>query len=65
MYIIKRELLESGDILLTRSSDRESKLIRQISKCDYSHAILYVGVSSCIESNGLGVQSQNIAINRR
>jgi hypothetical protein len=31
-----------------------------LSKCDYSHALLYVGVSSCIESDGLGVQSQNL-----
>jgi len=60
MYILDIEKLESGDIILTRSSSRESQLIRQLSQCDYSHAIIYVGVSSCIESDGLGVQSQNI-----
>lgn len=60
MYIINSSQLQEGDILLTRSSSRESQLIRQITNCDYSHAILYVGVKSCIESDGLGVQSQNI-----
>lgn len=60
MHILDIEKLESGDIILTRSSSRESVLIRQLTKCDYSHAILYVGVSSCIESDGLGVQSNNI-----
>ncbi|TAE18816.1 MAG: hypothetical protein EAZ95_03115 [Bacteroidetes bacterium] len=60
MYILDIEKLEAGDIFLTRSSSRDSKLIRQISQCDYSHAIIYVGASSCIESDGLGVQSQNI-----
>jgi hypothetical protein len=60
MYILDIEKLEAGDIILTRSSSRESELIRKLSQCDYSHAIIYVGVSSCIESDGLGVQSQNI-----
>lgn len=60
MYILDIEKLEAGDIILTRSSSRESQLIRHLSLSDYSHAILYVGVSSCIESDGLGVQSQNI-----
>lgn len=60
MYILDIEKLETGDIILTRSSSGESELIRQLSQSDYSHAIIYVGVSSCIESDGLGVQSQNI-----
>jgi hypothetical protein len=60
MFILKFNSLEPGDIILTRSSSRESELIRQISNCDYSHAIFYVGASSCIESDGLGVQGQNI-----
>ena len=60
MYKIDINKLEDGDIFLTRSNDRESELIRKISNSDYSHAILYVGVSSCIESDGLGVQSQNV-----
>lgn len=60
MYILNINKLEAGDIILTRSSSRESELIRQLTQCDYSHGILYVGVSSCIESDGLGVQSNNI-----
>lgn len=60
MYKIDIQKIEAGDIILTRSSSRESVLIREITKCEYSHAILYVGVGSCIESDGLGVQSQNI-----
>lgn len=60
MHIINNYQLKEGDILLTRSSSRDSQLIRQSTKCDYSHAIMYVGLKSCIESDGLGVQSQNI-----
>jgi hypothetical protein len=60
MYKIEIQKIEAGDIILTRSSSRESLLIREITKCEYSHAILYVGVGSCIESDGLGVQSQNL-----
>ncbi len=60
MYKIDIQKIEAGDIILTRSSDRESILIRKITNCEYSHAILYVGIGSCIESDGLGVQSQNI-----
>lgn len=59
MYIIDLNKLRIGDILLTRKHDRECELIRKSTKSDYSHAILYVGVGSGIESNGLGVQSIN------
>lgn len=60
MYILNIENLESGDIILTRSESEISQLVRRLTKSEYSHAILYVGVSSCIESDGPGVQSQNI-----
>lgn len=59
MYIIDLDKLRVGDILLTRKHDRECELIRKSTNSDYSHAILYVGVGSGIESNGLGVQSIN------
>ena len=59
-YILDPEALEKSDILLSRSDDRESRIIRQASSSEYSHAIIYVGDYSCIESNGLGVQAQNI-----
>ncbi len=60
MFLIDPKLLKKGDIFLTRSESRESELIRKLSGSDYSHCILYVGESSCIESNGLGVQAQNL-----
>ena len=60
MYIIDWNKLKEGDIILTRSASEISKHIRRLTKSEYSHAILYVGVGSCIESDGYGVQSQNI-----
>lgn len=60
MYIIDSEKLQEGDIVLTRDSNIESELIRQITNSEYSHAILYVGAKSCIQSNGNGVHSQNL-----
>lgn len=60
MYLIDPNKVELGDIFLTRSNDRESQIIRHSSKSDYSHALLYVGYFSCIESCGLGVHSQNL-----
>lgn len=60
MYLLDLDQIELGDIILTRSSERESILIRQLTKSNYSHALIYVGSSSYIESNGLGVQSNNL-----
>jgi len=60
MYIIDIKKIEVGDIFLTRSNSRISQLVRQLTKSEFSHAVLYVGVSSCIESDGPGVQSQNL-----
>ena len=60
MYVIDPENLEAGDVILLRSSTRESELIRRANKSNFSHALLYVGVMSCIESDGLGVRSQNL-----
>jgi hypothetical protein len=60
MYLLNIDKLESGDIILTRSDSEISKLVRRLTKSQFSHAILYVGVSSCIDSDGYGVQSQNI-----
>jgi len=60
MYILDIGKLEAGDIFLTRSNSEISQLVRRLTKSEFSHAILYVGVSSCIESDGPGVQSQNI-----
>jgi hypothetical protein len=60
MYLLDIDKLEAGDIILTRSNTEISERVRRLTKSEYSHAILYVGVSSCIESDGPGVQSQNI-----
>lgn len=60
MFVLDIDKLETGDIILTRSDSEISQLVRRLTKSEYSHAILYVGVSSCIDSDGLGVQSQNI-----
>jgi hypothetical protein len=60
MFILNYSILQKGDILLVRHDDRQSEVIRRLSNSDYSHAMLYVGVYSCIESDGLGVQSGNV-----
>jgi hypothetical protein len=59
-FILDLSKLEAGDIILSRSESRESILIRTLSGSDYSHAMLYVGLSSGIESDGNGVNSLNI-----
>lgn len=59
MYVLDIEKLQEGDIILTRSNDRESLLIRQRSKSNYSHAILYMGDFYCLESDGICVRSSN------
>lgn len=60
MYLINIDKIEAGDIILTRSNSEISQLVRRLTKSEFSHAILYVGVSSCIDSDGYGVQSQNL-----
>lgn len=60
MYILDPHKMQPVDIILCRFNNEESNRIRRLSNSDYSHAILYVGEKSCIESDGLGVQSQNI-----
>ncbi|WP_370558196.1 YiiX/YebB-like N1pC/P60 family cysteine hydrolase [Edwardsiella tarda] len=60
MYLFDRNKLEPGDIILTRSKEKNSSLICNITKSDFSHAILYVGGSSYIHSDLNGVHSGNI-----
>ncbi|WP_282131392.1 YiiX/YebB-like N1pC/P60 family cysteine hydrolase [Pseudoalteromonas aliena] len=60
MFLLDRSKLKEGDILLTRSNKKNSKLICKITKSDFSHAILYVGESSYIHSDVDGVHSGNI-----
>lgn len=58
-YIINLEKLRFGDILLTRTNDRTCLKIREYSNSNYSHALIYKGNKSCLESNAFGVQSIN------
>ncbi|MDE1312684.1 hypothetical protein MCX36_20290 [Vibrio aestuarianus] len=60
MYLLDRTKLKLGDIILTRSNEKNSSLICKITKSDFSHAILYVGESSYIHSDPYGVHSSNI-----
>jgi len=58
-YIIDLDKLIYGDIILTRSNDRTCLKIREYAKSNYSHALIYKGNTSCLESNAFGVQSVN------
>lgn len=60
MYVFEIDELKIGDIILIRSNSRISEMVRRHTNSQYSHAILYVGVSSMIDSDGYGVQSNNI-----
>ncbi|MDN3585658.1 YiiX/YebB-like N1pC/P60 family cysteine hydrolase [Pedobacter aquatilis] len=60
-FLLNLPILQSGDIILIRSEERESLFIQEQSGCRYSHAMLYVGESSYIESDGLGVHAFNAA----
>lgn len=60
MYLLDKDKLELGDIILIKSDSRISQLVRKLTGSQFSHAILYVDVSSIIDSDGYGVQSNNI-----
>ncbi|WP_432463737.1 YiiX/YebB-like N1pC/P60 family cysteine hydrolase [Agarivorans sp. QJM3NY_33] len=60
MYLLNRERLKQGDIILTCSDKKPSKTIRTLTRSAYSHVILYVGESSYIHSDPEGVHSGNL-----
>lgn len=61
MYIFEASKLRAGDIIFTRDkSSSTSWLIRLGTFSEYSHAILYVGGSSFIDSDIEGVHSNNL-----
>ncbi|MDE5422637.1 hypothetical protein L3073_10505 [Ancylomarina sp. DW003] len=60
MYIFEIEKLRLGDIILIKSETRISQMVRRLTQSQYSHAILYVDICSVIDSDGYGVQSNNI-----
>ncbi|RNT31213.1 hypothetical protein B9475_002525 [Proteus mirabilis] len=59
MYIIDRNVLQIGDIVLTSTNTLLSKGVRVFTKSDYSHAMIWVG-GTLIHSDGDGVYSKNI-----
>lgn len=60
MKIIDYCDLQPGDILLTTSQAAESWSVRRGTKSDISHAMLYVGSSSVIDSTSDGVNARNL-----
>ena len=60
MYLLEKDKLEIGDIILIKSESRISQMVRRLTGSQYSHAMLFVGVSSIIDSDGYGVQSNNL-----
>lgn len=60
MYIIDGLKLKKGDVILSKCDDDVSKIIREKTKSNYSHAAIYMGEYSIIESTGFGVHSNNI-----
>jgi hypothetical protein len=57
---IKVELLQPGDIVLTATTGKVSKVIRRVSKGIVSHAMICVQHGSTIDSTDNGVQASNI-----
>lgn len=60
MRKINIETLQRGDIVLTTSTELESRLIRIGTASDISHAMLCVSRGSVIDSTGEGVHARNI-----
>lgn len=60
MYKLIKDLLIYGDIILIKSDSRLSRKIRDKSNSEFSHAMLYMGNSSFIDSDSGGVQANNI-----
>lgn len=59
MYIVDLSKLLPGDIILERDDRDLSKLVRKLSKSQYSHALLYTGNSNCIDAGDI-VKSCNL-----
>jgi hypothetical protein len=58
-YLLDTRLLEPGDILLSSVGELPSAGVRKVTKSDYSHAMLYVGVGSYVHSDLTGVHADN------
>lgn len=53
MYIFDLNKLKRGDIILEKTDDATSELVRKLSNSTYSHAILYVGGGCCLEADDI------------
>ena len=53
MYVFDLNKIQRGDIILERSDDSTSKLVMKLSNSQFSHAILYVGDTSCLEADDI------------
>ncbi|WP_421552634.1 hypothetical protein [Pseudomonas yamanorum] len=60
LYILDFSKLEIGDIILTRTDELQSKVIRSVTGGEFSHALLYVADVSCIHATKSGVHSLNV-----
>ena len=53
MFVFDLNKIQRGDIILERSDDSTSKLVMKLSNSQFSHAILYVGDTSCLEADDI------------
>lgn len=53
MHVFNLKKLKRGDIILEKSVDETSELVRKFSHSTYSHAILYIGGGSCLEADDI------------
>jgi hypothetical protein len=60
MFVFREERLEESDIILIASRTGRGKAVMVGTKSRYSHAMLYLGGHSVIDSSGDGVHTQNI-----
>ncbi|OWY40053.1 hypothetical protein CEK28_04780 [Xenophilus sp. AP218F] len=58
--VIDIDKLEVGDIILTTSEESISTLIKTVTDSDISHAMVYLGGGSVVDSTGDGVHARNL-----
>lgn len=60
MFVFREERLEESDIILIASRTARGKAVKVGTASRYSHAMLYLGGHSVIDSTGSGVHTNNI-----
>lgn len=58
-HVFDLSKLQLGDIILIKTYDSTCERIRKNSGSNFSHAMIFVGKYSCLESNAFGVRSVN------